>query len=71
MASRNGSIVFLMASVDIRVAMMGILWMVLTRTELSSLSSYSLKNSKGLLFYMELLGLGFNKLKIYENLQNK
>ena len=42
--SRNGSRVFLMASVDMRVAMMGILWMVLTRTERSSLSSSSLKN---------------------------
>ena len=42
--SSNGSRVFLMASVDMRVAMMGILWTVLTRTERSSLSSSSLKN---------------------------
>lgn len=42
--SKNGRRVILMASVDMRVAMMGILWMVLTRTERSSLSSSSLKN---------------------------
>ena len=42
--SKNGSRVFLIASVDIRVAMIGILWIVLTRTDSSSLSSSSLKN---------------------------
>ena len=33
-----------MASVDIKVAIMEILWTVLTRTDRSSLSSSSLKN---------------------------
>lgn len=50
--SKNGSNVFLIASADIKVAMIEILWTVLTRTERSSQSSSSLKNSKGLLFYI-------------------
>lgn len=41
-----------MASTGMRVATIGTLWMVLTREARSSVSSYSLKSSKGLIFYI-------------------
>ena len=41
-----------MASTGMRVATMGTLWMVFTREAKSSVSSYSLKSSKGLIFYI-------------------
>ena len=56
--SRKGRRVDLMASAGMRVATMETLWMVLTRLARSSVSSSSLNNSKGFMFYIQINYMG-------------
>lgn len=66
--SKKGRSVLLMASTGIRVATIGTLWMVLTREARSSVSSSSLKSSKGLIFYIRFDLIIFFKFIINNSL---